>query len=401
MKKVYRPMCEGVVHNLIEIFNHQKTANFVVDKSLKNNKKWGSKDRKFVALASYEIVRNWRYIKFCAAIDERKIKQSHQYWHMLGTWLVIMDFELPTWDEFTIVDKQSILNLKNEEVPFKVKYSVTDWLNEYGNEQVGQNWEADMIAMSQEADVFLRVNTSKISVEDCAYRLAEEGVAVEMVAGAEQALRLIERKRIDQTTLFKKGMIEVQDAGSQLVASLLRPRSGEKVIDACAGAGGKTLNLADWMRNKGEIMAMDVEEKKLIELVRRANRNKFDIIKIAKANTENIVKYTNWADKLLLDVPCSGSGTFRRNVDAKWKLKPEFVQELIALQAKLLQDYAKMLKSGGLMVYATCSIFKSENEAQILNFLKSNQQFKLVKENSISPSVNGWDGFYMALLKKK
>lgn len=401
MQKVYRPLCEGVIQNLVEIFNHQKTANFVVDKSLKNNKKWGSKDRKFVAMATYEIVRNWRYIKFCASIDERKINQTPQYWHMLGTWLVMEGYEIPAWEEFEIIDKQSILNLKNEEVPFKVKFSITDWLNEYGSEQVGDNWQAEISAMSKEADVFLRVNTSKVSVEDCAYRLGEEGVEVEMVAGADQALRLVERRRVDHTSLFKKGMIEVQDAGSQLIASLLRPRSGDKVIDACAGAGGKTLNLADWMRNKGEILAMDVEEKKLLELLTRAKRNKFDIIKTVKASPDNIVKYNSWADKLLLDVPCSGSGTFKRNVDAKWKLKAPFMEEITALQTQILQDYGKMLKSGGFLVYATCSIFKSENQEQIKTFLKNNSDFKLVKENQILPSVEGWDGFYMALLKKK
>jgi 16S rRNA (cytosine967-C5)-methyltransferase len=401
MQKVYRPLCEGVIQNLIEIFNHQKTANYVVDKSLKNNKKWGSKDRKFVANATYEIVRNWRYIKFCASIDERKIKQSAQYWQILGAWLVMSENDLPEWEEFSTIDVPSILTLKEKEVEFKVKYSITDWLNDYGTAQVGDNWQSEMVEMSNEADVYLRVNTSKISVEDCAFRLNEEGIEVEMVEGAEQALKLVERKRLDNTGVFKKGMIEVQDAGSQLIASLLRPRSGEKVIDACAGAGGKTLNLADWMRNKGEIVAMDVDEKKLSELTARAKRNKFDIIKTEIVKNETLSKYGSWADKLLLDVPCSGSGTFRRNVDAKWKLKGDFMENITELQATILQDYTKMLKSGGLLVYATCSIFRSENQEQVQKFLTVNSNFKLVKDMQILPSVQGWDGFYMALLKKK
>lgn len=401
MKKVYRPLCEGIIQNLQEIFNQNKTAGSVVEKALKANKKWGSRDRKFVAGVTYDIVRNWRMIKFCAKVDERKITQANQYWTMLGAWLIMDDYELPAWEEFAELNKEEIAALKLEaQNDFKIKYSLTDWLNEYGREQLPDTWEEEIAAMSTEADVFLRVNTAKIGVEECAFRLQEQGVEVELVEGSDQALRLIERKRIDTTDVFKKGMVEVQDAGSQLIAPLLRPRSGEKVIDACAGAGGKTLNLADWMRNKGEILALDIYPKKLEELANRAKRNKIDIVKTAIAEEAIVAKYKNWADKLLLDVPCSGSGTFKRNIDAKWKLKPAFMEEIVSLQAKLFQNYSSMLKQGGQMVYATCSIFPAENELQVKAFLKANPNFKLIKQKHISPAKYGWDGFYMALLKK-
>jgi 16S rRNA (cytosine967-C5)-methyltransferase len=195
-------------------------------------------------------------------------------------------------------------------------------------------------------------------------------------------------------------LFEIQDAASQLVAPFLQVKPGMFVIDACAGAGGKTLHVASLMENKGSILAMDVELNKLQELERRAHRAGVEIIRTKVVDSAAISKNIGRADRLLLDVPCSGLGVLKRNPDAKWKLSNEFIAEIQKTQAKILSDYSMMLKQGGLMVYATCSILPSENQNQIRKFLNnSGNAFELQDEKVILPS-QGYDGFYMACLKK-
>ncbi len=193
----------------------------------------------------------------------------------------------------------------------------------------------------------------------------------------------------------------MQDASSQLVSAFLDVQPGFRVIDACAGAGGKTLHLASLMQNKGQIIALDIYKNKLNELKRRAKRNgAHNIEQRHIESSKTIKKLHNSADRLLIDAPCSGLGVLKRNPDAKWKLKPEFIDQIKVTQQEILNNYCKMLKVKGQMVYATCSILPSENKAQITEFLKNNANFKLLKEQKVSPVQSGFDGFYMALLER-
>jgi 16S rRNA (cytosine967-C5)-methyltransferase len=194
----------------------------------------------------------------------------------------------------------------------------------------------------------------------------------------------------------------MQDAASQLVAPFLRVSPGMRVIDACAGAGGKTLHLASLMNNKGKLIAMDVEASKLTELQKRARRAGVSNLEIKTIESSKTIKrLENSADRLLLDVPCSGLGVLKRNPDAKWKLSTEFIEKVRELQQHILQDYCNMVKKDGLLVYSTCSILPSENEEQVGRFLKQNEdKFELLGEQHHWPS-DGFDGFYMALLRKK
>jgi 16S rRNA (cytosine967-C5)-methyltransferase len=177
------------------------------------------------------------------------------------------------------------------------------------------------------------------------------------------------------------------------------------VVDTCAGAGGKTLHLAALMENKGQIIATDIYGNKLKELKRRAKRaGAHNIDPRAIDSTKVIKKLYGTADRVLIDSPCSGLGVLSRNPDAKWKLQPEFIDRLIKTQAEIIETYSRIVKPGGKMVYATCSVLPSENEKQVENFLKNTEEgkkFKLVKEQKILSSETGFDGFYMALLEKK
>lgn len=397
--RIHKPLSIGIVDILMEVFNQQNLADRVINASLKENNRWGSRDRKFVAHHSYQIIRNWRMIKFCGEINDRKIKEEADFWLMLGTWLAMDGIELPAWEEFEGISPESIgsLKVKALQIP-KVAESVTDWLYEYGEEQLGERWLGELKALNQEAPVFLRVNQTHSNITECLKELRANAIECEEANGA---IKLLSRRKYTHLPIFKSGKVETQDLGSQEIAKLLNPQSGEFVIDACAGAGGKSLHAADLMKNKGKILALDIHAKKLEELQKRANRSRFDIINTQRVAPAVVKAYSETADKLLLDVPCTGSGTFRRNVDAKWKLKPSFMEEIVPLQAEILQDYASMLKKAGQLVYATCSIFPVENKLQVTKFLANNEDYKLLEEKQLWPSEGEWDGFYMALIQKK
>jgi 16S rRNA (cytosine967-C5)-methyltransferase len=247
------------------------------------------------------------------------------------------------------------------------------------------------------------VNTLKVSRAELQSQLEEEeNIHTEAPPDFPDALILEQRQNIFTRQQFKDGLFEVQDAGSQLIAPFLKVESGMRVIDACAGGGGKTLHLAALMKNKGRIIAMDTEAWKLDELKKRARRAGVGNIEPRVIESSKTIKrLENSADRLLLDVPCSGLGVIRRNPDAKWKLTPEFMERVKELQQHILVDYSTMLKPGGMMVYSTCSLLPSENEKQVEKFLSTHKEnFELLDQKWVSPSA-GFDGFYMALLKRK
>ncbi|MBL7884868.1 MAG: class I SAM-dependent methyltransferase, partial [Bacteroidia bacterium] len=213
------------------------------------------------------------------------------------------------------------------------------------------------------------------------------------------ALKLVKRQNLQSLKEYQNGFFEIQDASSQLIAPFLDLNSGMTVIDACAGAGGKSLHIAALMKNAGNIISMDVEERKLIELERRAKRGGVKIIKTRLINEQTIHQLKNVADRLLLDVPCSGLGILKRNPDAKWKLNLDFITEIIKTQQHILSTYSSMLKLDGILVYATCSILPSENQHQVELFLKNHSDFTFMEDCKIL-AKDGFDGFYMAKLKK-
>ncbi len=188
-----------------------------------------------------------------------------------------------------------------------------------------------------------------------------------------------------------------------MVADFMNVEPGMRVVDACAGAGGKTLHIASLMENKGQIIALDIYGSKLNELKRRAKRNgAFNIETRAIETTKVIKKLYDKADRVLIDAPCSGLGVLRRNPDAKWKLQPEFIEDIKKTQQEILQQYSRMVKPGGHLVYATCSVLPSENQKQVEMFLSSEfgKEFTFVTDKKVLSHKSGFDGFYMASLKK-
>lgn len=404
MQKIHKNLCNAVVEALNSIFNEEKYADKAIEYWLKSNPKWGARDRAFIAENTYEIVRWWRRLLILADLGYRD-NQKYSYkqlWKVLGTWLVLQNYPLPDWEEFEAVKPLKIKENSHKKLLRKEKESVPDWLDALACQEIGEErWEQELKASNQQAKVVLRVNTLKTTLQDLRQLLDEQGIATAEVKGIADALLLKERQNIFKNKWFLEGYFEIQDAGSQMIAPFLQVKPSMRVIDACAGAGGKTLHLASLMQNKGKIIALDTEEWKLKELKKRSKRAGVSIIesKIIESN-KTIKRLENSADRLLLDVPCSGLGVLKRNPDAKWKLSATFVEQVRQKQAEILNYYPQMLKKGGLMVYATCSLLPSENEKQIQNFVSQNPQFRLLAEKHLLPSEYGFDGFYMALLEK-
>ena len=402
--RLHRNLCFSVIDGLTLIFNEGKYADKVIQQLLKRDKRWGARDRAFVAETTYDIVRWKRLYTEIAEVKEPYDRDN--LWRVFAVWATLKGIKLPDWKYFENTPTRKIKGRFDELSNIrKFKESIPDWLDELGEKELGaEAWSKEITALNQQADVVLRVNTLKTSKEKLQAELFDLDFDTETIKGYPNALKLKERANVFTTEAFKNGHFEVQDASSQLVAEFLDVKPGMRVVDTCAGAGGKALHLASLMENKGQIIALDIYENKLHELKRRAKRDgAFNIETRAIESTKVIKKLYDKADRVLIDAPCSGLGVLKRNPDAKWKLQPEFIDKIKVTQQEILQQYSKIVKPGGQLVYATCSILPSENKKQVDIFLtsESGKEFTFVKDKKVSAHKSGFDGFYMALLEKK
>lgn len=401
--RLHRNLVYTVIDSIRDIFNEGVYADKAVEKALKRDKRWGSRDRKFVAETIYEIVR-WKRL-YAEIAEVKEPFDRNNLWRLFSVWCVLKGIALPDWNQIEPTPSRRIKGKFDELSKIrKFRESIPDWIDEVAVSELGEElWTKELAALNKQAEVILRTNTLNTTKEELQKKLQDESIFTEFIPNHSDALRLVERANVFRTEVFKKGYFEVQDASSQLVAEYLDVAPGMKVIDTCAGAGGKTLHLASFMKNKGQIIAMDIYESKLKKLKIRARRNKVHNIDTRVIDsTKPIKKLYNKADRVLIDAPCSGIGVLRRNPDSKWKLQPEFLDNIKKVQQDILQKYSKMVKSGGKLVYATCSVLPSENQNQITEFLvsESGKDFKLIKDNKVFAHTSGFDGFYMALLEK-
>jgi len=402
--RLHRNLVYTVIDSIRDIFNEGVYADKAVEKALKRDKRWGSRDRKFVAETIYEIVRWKRLYAEIATVKEPFDRNN--LWRMFSVWCVLKGIALPDWNQIEPTPSRRIKGRFDELSRIrKYRESIPDWIDNVAVSELGEElWTKELAALNKQAEVILRTNTLNTTKKELQRILQEESIFTEFIPNHEDALRLIERANVFKTEAFKNGYFEVQDASSQLVAEYLDVEPGMKVIDTCAGAGGKTLHLASFMKNKGQIIAMDIYESKLRKLKVRARRNKVHNIDTRVIDsTKPIKKLYGKADRVLIDAPCSGLGVLRRNPDSKWKLQPEFLDNIKKVQQDILQQYSKMVKHGGKLVYATCSVLPSENQNQIAEFLasESGKDFKLVKDNKVLAHTSGFDGFYMAQLERE
>ncbi len=398
--RLHRNLVLAVIDSLNYIFNDGLYADKVVEKTLKRDTRWGARDRKFIAETIYDCVRWKRLYNEIAGTKDHYSQEN--LWKIFTVWATLKGIQLPDWKQFIDTPVRRIKGRFDELQSQRVfKESIPDWLDDLGKKELGEQWDIELSALNQQASVVLRANTLKTNKQKLQKLLLEDSVETETVKGCENALRLSERKSIFRTDAFQNGLFEVQDASSQLVADYLQVTPGMRVVDTCAGAGGKTLHLAALMENKGQIIALDIYANKLKELKRRAKRAGAHNIEPRHIDSTKVIKKLyNKADRVLIDAPCSGLGVLKRNPGAKWKLQPEFIDKIKETQAEILNKYSQMLKVGGRLVYATCSILPSENEKQVEQFLKLNDGFTFISEQKILPSISGFDGFYMALIER-
>jgi 16S rRNA (cytosine967-C5)-methyltransferase len=377
-------------------------AGKAVEQALRRDKRWGSRDRKFVAETIYDIIRWKRLYAEIAEVSEPFTRPN--LWRLFSVWCVLRGIELPDWSQIEPTPSRRIKGRFDELSKIrKFKESIPDWIDEIGVKELGEKvWTKEIASLNIQAEVILRTNTLKTTKEALQAKLLEEGIETVVLPKHTDAIKLVERANVFRTEAFKLGWFEVQDASSQLVADYLDVKPGMKVIDTCAGAGGKTLHLAALMENKGQLFAMDIYESKLRKLKVRAKRGGVHNVTLkAIESTKPIKKLHDKADRVLIDAPCSGLGVLRRNPDSKWKLQPEFLDNIRKTQQEILCSYSKMVKPGGKLVYATCSVLPSENQDQVKQFLSTNSEFKFVSDKKILSSESGYDGFYMALLERK
>lgn len=393
--KLHKTLLNGIAGSLSQIFNEKRYTDKVLEKLFKQNKQWGSRDRKFVAEAVYDIVRYYRLLSHLA-------QSSNNFWFMTAVYLVLKGIELPEWPEFKHVNKEVILKeYEKQKTDFLVFESYPNNLNALAEKELGSEiWQREARAMNEQAEVVLRVNTLKTNVQHLKEKLAADKLDTVEVADVPNALILKKRSNVFTSPSFKEGLFDIQDAGSQQIGLFANVQPKQMVIDACAGAGGKSLQLAAMMQNKGKIISMDVTQWKLDELAKRAKRAGVNNITTRLIEGDKTIqKLENNADVLLLDVPCSGIGVLKRNPDAKWKFENDTFEDTRKLQQHIISNYSKMVKPGGTMIYSTCSILPSENKQQVDAFLKNNTTFEFIEDKTIFPS-EGFDGFYMCKLKR-
>ncbi|MDW8228614.1 MAG: RsmB/NOP family class I SAM-dependent RNA methyltransferase [Saprospiraceae bacterium] len=399
-----RPLLMRAVAQALEaIFIENQYADRVIERALRQNPKAGSRDRAFIAETTYEVV---RYYRLYSAILGSEPQTEEHFWQLVGIHLLLQKGgeEVLRLSEMRRL-RPDVLRARAAELRQQRPYreSIPDWLDALGQQQLGERWEETLTWLNRPAEVVLRANRLKVSREALQERLQSEGIETRP-HGPADALVLLRRQNVFATKAFREGLFEVQDYSSQQVAPLLDVQPGMRVVDACAGGGGKTLHLAALMQGKGAIIALDTLAWKLDELRKRARRaGAHNVETRVIENSKTIKRLYNSADRLLLDVPCSGLGVLRRNPDSKWKLSPEFIENLQKTQQNILQQYSRIVRPGGLVVYATCSLLPMENQEQVNAFLTSpaGEDFECCTEKTLWPQDEGFDGFYMALLRRK
>jgi 16S rRNA (cytosine967-C5)-methyltransferase len=306
--------------------------------------------------------------------------------------------------------------------PAEVRGNVPGWVAPALSAAFGDRLGDELRALLAPATVDLRVNALKTSRDEALSRLRSEGVTAEPTALSPLGLRLVGRKPLGETGSFKDGLYEIQDEGSQLVALLVDAKPGMRVVDFCAGAGGKALAIAAGMDNKGHVVACDVSAKRLEasgKRLRRAGVHNVERKLLEDESDKWVKRHKHAYDRVLVDAPCTGIGTWRRNPDGRWSLDPKDLEELVPKQARILASAARLVKPGGRLVYATCSLLPAENEAQVASFLAANPDFALVPLETLWPSIaagnppcdgpylqltparHGTDGFFAAVLERK
>jgi len=399
---------------LTELLEFSQPADVVLSAFFRKRPKLGSHDRAFITESVFGVIRRLRSLE--------QVTQGRAPRKLLLAWLArhgghtLREFE-PAVSKNELEWLKSVKGTQLGEVPEAVRLELPDWLYEKLAPVYGTSLDALMTALNRPAPLDLRI--SRMSREAVQADLAAAGIEAEPTPYSPWGLRLKGKPMLNKLALFKEGVIEIQDEGSQLLALLTGAKRGEMVCDFCAGAGGKTLVLGAMMKNTGRLYAFDVAEKRLANLKPRLARSQLSNVHpqlIAGENDTKVKRLAGKFDRVLVDAPCSGLGTLRRNPALKWSQNPASVDALTAKQADILASAARLLKPGGRLVYATCSLLPEENEAIVEAFLAGHPAFALKPAGTVlaeqhvalemgdylrlDPLTHGSDGFFAAVLER-
>jgi len=426
------------------IFTSKRPADSLIDTYFRARKYLGSHDRRFIAETTYGTLRHLRKCEYhlIAALagvsdnllnDDKIVLLIVAYLSFEGKIQVITpEVLLPrlagmqTRENVNLLlknlAKSTIIPMDSSVQRIGIKYSFPDWMVERFVQQYGES-EAEKIcsSLNEQAPLTLRVNTLKANVEQCQEELQKQGVETTRTPLSPVGLNIAKRMNVFSLSVFRDGWFEVQDEGSQLLPILLDPKPNAKVLDVCAGAGGKTLELAALMKNRGEIFATDINGFRLEELRKRTKRAGVQNVRVQEIETiEDLAdRYKDFFDIVFVDAPCSGLGTIRRNPGMKWMVTEQTAKEVSEKQKAILHSSVPLMKPEGRLVYATCTLLKQENEEVIEEFLMLHPEFTIVKLDvniplvqsvwgtstdsffKLFPHIHGTDGFFCAVLKKQ
>lgn len=392
--KYHHHLTESAFEILCEVFLQNRSIDQSLEKAMKLQKKWGGRDRRFVSEVVFDssrwLRRNWERLGHSwndhQSIDSKTIKSSIavKVFDLIGSY---PDQLLSAWGTY-----QSPLPMKAED------FSLSDFVFRAGNESFGQNAQEVFSELNKEAPIFIWPNINKISFHQLTSALVRNEIDFIKLEGG---VSLTDRKKLKELLKQLDGMVEIQDINSKQVIDKLDPRPGDKILDACAGKGGKTLRIAERIGKTGKVHALEIVPQKVEHTKRRSLRAGLHNVETSLSPDTLPEKWKSHFDRVLIDVPCTGVGVMRRHPERKYQKNDQSFQELLGLQKKLLEQYAYATKSHGVIVYSTCSFIPEENELQVNEFLSNHSDFELIEQNLFTPIQNNGDVLFYSILRRK
>jgi 16S rRNA (cytosine967-C5)-methyltransferase len=402
---------------LTTLLEFSQPADEVLSRYFRGNPMLGQQDRAFVAEVSFAVLRRMRSLEAAAGSREPRALLLAALTRVMGLSGRALEGVLEEGEDALVA---RIKAARTDTLPGAVRADLPDWL---WDRLAADHGEAEAMRIAQgllnPAPLDLRVNLARTGRDEALKALLEAGVEGALTKYSPAGIRLAGKPAINRNRLFADGLVEVQDEGSQLLASLLAPRRGEMVADYCAGAGGKTLAISMLMRGSGRVYAMDVSAKRLAALAPRVGRagvTNVHTIALSGDHDARVKRLARKMDRVLVDAPCSGFGTLRRNPDLKWRHAPGAIEELARKQSRILDSAATLVKPAGRLVYATCSILRAENEVVAEEFLARHPDFKALSCDEILtaqriplqagaqlrlwPHLHATDGFFAAAFER-
>lgn len=412
-----RELLDASVDALAEVLTFAYPADAMMSHYFREHPKLGRRDRAVIAETVYAVLRRLRLLTHVSRSESPRIL-------VLSAWISRLGANLREVSAFTRRGEDEQLARIKQEVhlpqPFEVECDLPDWVIERLRRRFDDGALLELArGLNRSAPLDLRVNLARATREDVIARLHAEEIGASATPYSPAGVRIVGNPAINLHPLFSQGLVEVQDEGSQILCYLVAPRRGEMVVDFCAGAGGKTLAMGMLMRSSGRLYAFDVSDKRLAQLKPRLARSGLSNVHPQRIQNERDPRLSRLAgkiDRVLVDAPCTGLGTLRRNPDLKWRRKPEDIEELRAKQAAILAGAARLVKPGGRLVYATCSLLEEENRAVLDAFLAASGEFALKPVREVLaaerialdmgdvlelwPHRHATDGFFAAVLER-